>query len=351
MSWRVSLDNRVKVIGKFDPAIVDGKVEDFLRALQGPTAFFIKGRQQDRCRALVTLLHGNEPSGVKALQRWLKSGATPVVNVVCIVASVDAALRTPPFSHRVVPGKRDLNRCFRAPFDDSQGEIAEQILEILTDAQPEAVVDIHNTSGSGPGFGVAVSSDEQHQALVSLFSDVLVTNDLRIGALMEIADHLCPTATIECGGRMDRQADELAFRGIQAFMNEPQILSRDVQCVDVNIVQNPVRLELDADCGLTYASTREDNYDLVLLPDIERLNYGAVAEGTHLGWVGERGQNIFRALDHDSNSVVDELIRIEGDKLYTAQALKLFMVTNDAQIAKMDCLLYAAREDGQAFLE
>ena len=335
---------------RVDPAIVDGTVEDFLKVLQGPTAFFLQGMQQDRCRAMVTLLHGNEPSGVKALQRWLRSGATPVVNVVCIVASIEAALLAPSFSHRVAPGKRDLNRCFRAPFDDSQGEVAEQILEVLTNAKPEAVVDIHNTSGSGPGFGVAVSSDEQHQALVSLFSDVLVTNDLRIGALMEIADHLCPTATIECGGRMDREADELAWRGLQAFMNMPEIFSRGAGGVDVKIVQNPVRLELAADCSLAYANGRSANYDLVLLPGIERLNYGAVAEATHLGWVGERGQDIFRAVDHDGNSIVDELITIDGDELYTARALKLFMVTNDPQIAKMDCLLYAAREDGQAFL-
>ena len=52
---------------------IGDNVEDFLRVLQSPACFFIEGEDVNRTRALVTLLHGNEPSGAMALFRWLKS--------------------------------------------------------------------------------------------------------------------------------------------------------------------------------------------------------------------------------------------------------------------------------------
>ena len=110
-----------------DPLTVElgNNVEEFLRELGGPACFFLEGEDSTRTRALVTLLHGNEPSGAMALFRWLKSCERPAVNVICIIASVAAALEPSVFSHRMLPRARDLNRCFRPPFDDAQGALAE----------------------------------------------------------------------------------------------------------------------------------------------------------------------------------------------------------------------------------
>ena len=127
-------------------------VQEFLEILGAPACLFLEGEDSSRTRAMVTLLHGNEPSGTIALHRWLRSGQRPAVNVVCIVASIAAALEPPPFSYRMLPRARDLNRCFKPPFDDAQGALAEEILEILHMHHPEAVVDVHNTSGSGPSW-------------------------------------------------------------------------------------------------------------------------------------------------------------------------------------------------------
>ena len=143
---------------------IGDNVGQFLEVLGGPACIFLDGDNTDSTRAFVTLLHGNEPSGVMALFRWLKSARRPAVNIVCIVASVTAAMETPLFSNRMLPGTRDLNRCFRPPFDDEQGQLAEEILEILHMHRPEAVIDMHNTSGSGPAFGVCTHMDRQHDA-------------------------------------------------------------------------------------------------------------------------------------------------------------------------------------------
>ena len=322
-------------------------VEEFLRGLGGPTCFFLGGEDNSRTRALVTLLHGNEPSGVMALYRWLKSGRRPAVNVVCIVASVVAALEPPLFTHRMLPRARDLNRCFRPPFDDAQGVLAEEILEILRLHHPEAVIDMHNTSGSGPSFGVCTHMDRQHDALVSLFTQRLIISHLGLGALMEISEHSYPTVTVEVGGRMDDEAHELAWEGMCRYFESTTVLDEGDTDWGLELLRDPIRLELNEHVTLTYAESPRDNYDITLRTDIEHHNFGGVTPDTFLGWAAGSERALFTAQDAGGRCAVTRLVRIEDGKLYPAQALKLFMITNNAAIAESDCLFYAVADDGE----
>jgi len=334
-----------------DPDWPGESVESFVQRLGQPACILLDGEDNTRTRVVVTLQHGNEPSGVRAVYRWLRSGRRPRVRTVCLLPSIEAAVAAPVFSHRVLPGLRDLNRCFRAPFDDSQGELAAEILGILNAHRPEAVVDIHNTSGSGPGFGVAISVDRKHVALVSLFTHRLVTNDLRLGALMEIAEHLYPTVTIECGGRLDAAADELGWQGLEAFLTRADVLTPRSADFGLEIFPNPTRLEVVADCSLVYGDYPHDGFDLTLKSDIERYNFGMVEAGTLLGWVGKRDLSIFFSRNLQQGHVPGDLVQARDGGLYTSRDLKLFMITSNPLIAKMDCLFYAARAGDEPVLK
>ena len=337
---------RFKFIRDPDADSVGNNVEAFLRLLDGPACFFLSGEDGGRTRALVTLLHGNEPSGVMALHRWLRSGQRPAVNVVCVVASVMAALEPPLFSHRMLPRARDLNRCFRPPFDDAQGVLAEEILEILRLHQPEAVVDLHNTSGSGPSFGVCTHMDRQHDALVSLFTQRLIVSNLGLGALMEISDDRVPTVTVEVGGRLDEQAHELAYEGMCRYFLAATVLDQGDTDWGLELLRDPIRLELNDNVTLTYADQPNPSYDITLKTDIEHHNFGTVPGDTLLGWATGPERSLFSALDAGGRCAVTRLVRIEDGKLYPAQPLKLFMITNNAAIAYSDCLFYAVADDG-----
>ncbi len=337
---------RFKFVRDPDPAEIGENIEQFLHWLDGPGCLLLTGEDTSRTRALVTLLHGNEPSGLFALHRWLRSGRRPAVNVVCIVASVAAALGPPLFEHRMLPRARDLNRCFRPPFDDAQGELAEEILELLRLHHPETVVDIHNTSGSGPSFGVCCHMDRQHDALVSLFTQRLIVSDLGLGALMELSEQQRPTVTVEVGGRLDEEAHELAFEGMCRYFESEDVLRPAQTDWGLELLRDPIRLELRENVTLTYAEAPCDNYDITLLPDIEHHNFGGVGDDTLLGWAGSEASRLFRAQDAGGRCAVSRLVRIEGGNIYPAQPLKLFMITTNALIAHADCLFYAVRDDG-----
>jgi hypothetical protein len=333
-----------------DPATaeVGHNVEQFLHWLEGPACILLQGEDRSRTRALVTLLHGNEPSGVMALHRWLQSGQRPAVNVVCIVASVAAALEPPLFGHRMLPRARDLNRCFRPPFDDAQGGLAQEILEILKVHQPEALVDMHNTSGSGPAFGVCTYMDRQHDALVSLFTQRLIVSDLGLGALMEISESSIPTVTVEVGGRLDEEAHTLAYEGLCRYFLAETVLDQGDTDWGLELLRDPIRLELNPNVTLTYAEAPSNTYDVTLKTDIEHHNFGTVSVDTLLGWAGSPEHSLFSALDAGGRCAVSKLVRIVDGQLFPAQPLKLFMITNNAAIAESDCLFYAVDDDGSA---
>ncbi|MEH6635181.1 MAG: succinylglutamate desuccinylase/aspartoacylase family protein [Halioglobus sp.] len=333
-----------------DPAVttIGHNVEEFLRRLGGPVCFLLPGADTTHTRALVTLLHGNEPSGAMALFRWLQSGQRPAVNVVCIVASVAAALEAPLFSHRMLPRARDLNRCFGSPYDDAQGALAQEILEILHMHHPEAVIDMHNTSGSGPSFGVCTHMDRQHDALVSLFTQRLIISNLGLGALMDISEHSYPTVTIEVGGRLDDEAHELAYEGLCRYFLAQKVLAHEDTDWGLEVLHDPIRLQLLDNVTLTYAEEPCANYDITLKSDIEHHNFGGVSPDTLLGWAVGPERKLFTALDAGGSCAVTRLVRIADGKLYPAQPLKLFMITNNAAIAESDCLFYAVADDGSA---
>jgi len=323
-------------------------LEEFLQRLDGPACIFLDGEDETRTRALVTLLHGNEPSGAMAVFRWLKSCQRPAVNTVIILASVTAALESPSFSHRMLPRARDLNRCFKPPFDDAQGALAEEILEILRMHHPEAVIDVHNTSGSGPSFGVCTHLDEQHDALVSLYTQRLIVSNLKMGALMDISEHSYPTVTVEVGGRLDDEAHELAYDGMCRYLLSQDVFTPQETDWGLELLHDPIRLELADNVSLTYADKPNASFDITLKTDVEHHNFGGVTPDTLLGWAEGAERSLFNAYDMGGRCAVTKLVRIENGELYPAQPLKLFMITNNAAIAQSDCLFYAVADDGSA---
>lgn len=328
--------------------LAGSSVEVFLRALGGPACLLFDGEDTSRCRAMVTLLHGNEPSGAMALWRWLHSGRRPAVNLLVIIASVQTALTEPLFSCRMLPRARDLNRCFRPPYDDLQGRVAEEILALLQLHRPEAVIDMHNTSGSGPDFGVCTYQSSAHEALASLFTRRLIVSGLALGALMDTSEPQRPVVTIEVGGRCDESAHQLAWEGLCRYAEAEHVLRPSPGGL-LEFLHDPLRLELREGVTLTYADSPSVAHDITLCADIEHHNFGTVDVQTRLGWVSGPWRRLFTAVDMRGACALEQVLRVdERGVLSPARALKLFMITSNAGIAQSDCLCYAVAADGSA---
>lgn len=339
----------LKVIENPQATDIGSSVEEFLYLLGEPCCLVLDGDDNSRTRAVVTLLHGNEPSGAMAIFRWIKSEKKPRVRVICILASVTTALYPPLFHYRVLPGSRDLNRCFQPPYEDEDGELAESILHTLECYEPEAVIDIHNTSGSGPAFGVATHHDPNHSSLVSLFTNKLMITHLNLGALMDISGTpystmTIPTVTIEAGGRLDKEAHDNAWTGLLRYFSQEQVLAiKEDSQETLDIFMEPVRIELKKNVSLSYAKTPNTEFDVTLLDNIEYLNFKPITKDQHLGWVNRGELENFIVQDVNHGSTVDDWLQIKNHKLYPKDNVTFFMITNNPVIGIDDCLFYGVK--------
>ena len=322
------------------PQDVGNTVEEFLEKLGGPTWLRLPGRDGSRTRALATLLHGNEPSGIRALFEFIRSAERPAVNLVCFVGAVEAALAPPGFANRSLPGRHDLNRCFREPFNFSEGHVAREVIGRLREAKPEALIDMHNTSGRSPAYGVTTQLGIVQKTLTSLFSNHLVLTDLRLGTLMEATEFDFPTITVECGGARDPNSDKVALEGLRQYLRTESVWGLQAKFDLVTVFQHPVRVQLREGLNVAYSSRRVPDADLTLFRDVDLHNFGILQAGEVLGWLGAAHLEVLRARDSTGRDRTQEIFEEKAGCLVVTQPGHILMMTTDPVIAKGDCLFY-----------
>jgi hypothetical protein len=316
---------------------------DFLCMLKEPTLIIVPGADPTRTRVATTLLHGNEPSGLRAMHRWLRSERYPATNAMLLIACVDTALREPVFTNRHLPGRRDFNRCFSPPWLDDEGELAKEILSTIKAAEPDCLVDLHNNTGHNPAYGVAVRLGAEELALVDLFADRVVHAPLALGTLVEGTIEDCPSVTIECGRSGDPVADVVAHVGLGKFL-ETANLDLWKPIPKMKILDEPIRVCVSSEVGLAFGDSADPTASLTISADIDRHNFELLPAGAAIGWIKPDSAWPLDARRPDGTECSRELFRIRGNVLETCSDFIPIMMTTKPVIAKSDCLFYATRE-------
>ncbi len=310
--------------------------QDFLKKLKGPTVIHLPGKDKSRTRVLVTLTHGNEYSGLEAIHRWLREGKTPWVNIVVILGGIEAAQREPLFFYRHLPNKRDLNRCFRAPYDDSQGKLAAAILQQIHQCRPEAVVDMHNTSGPNPAFAISYGHDPAKERLAGLFAETLIVSDLSLGSLME-QNFSGPVITVEVGGSEEPRSSLVAWQGLEKYFLKDKLFETPEK---ITTFYRPLRLELDGNRKVDYAQGPLKDCDVTIRSDIESLNFRSIGVDEFIGWVNTKKFSHLFVKSADTTCPARKHFSIREGKLYPNNPMTLLMATSRKDIAASDCLFY-----------
>jgi hypothetical protein len=301
------------------------------------------------------LLHGNEPSGLIAMREWLASGPEPAVDVVCVIANVEAARLAPAFTHRMVPGRPDLNRCFLGPFEGAEGRLARGILDLIEDTKPEAVVDLHNNTGHNPVYGVGIEPTPEILGLCSMFGRHLIWSHLTLGALLE-AVSICPAVTIEVGKSGEEAANRAAFEGLVRLVDAERLFESGALAADgvaiydpdrVRVLRMPMRAVIAPGRRLVMSTVPRDEADLTMPDDLDRHNFERVEKGARIGWIRGEGSPL-QLIDEHGRDRADEYFERRGDELVVRQPFMPIMITVDAEVAASDCLFYVvhAVEDG-----
>ena len=328
--------------------------EQFLLSMSGPTVIDVTGLNTKKHRVINTLLHGDEPSGLIALHRWLTTrdeNKLPQTNLRFIICSVEAASKSPLFSRRFIEGNKDINRCF-GQVEKTQNvknislkkkhlgcyQRANLIEQAIRDVNPEMVIDLHNASSPSPTFSISSIITTETLSLASFFCQTLILSDLHLGSLME-QDFAYPFITIECGGSLDEQAHEVAFAGISHIASCENI-DYIHQEKNVEVIYRPLRLQTKNGINLSYAEHDEGYTGVTLKSNIEHLNFGGAQQDEMIGWIDGNGIENIQLLDKQGNNVVNEYFYTRENQLVCRHNLRIFKATNNKQAALNDCLFY-----------
>ncbi len=322
-------------------AMLNQSLEGFLRDLDGPSWLQLRGRDGSRRRLVVTLLHGNEPSGIRAMHAWLAAGHQPAVDTVFYIGSVEAALADGGFAHRSLPGERDANRCYGEPADDRQGQIAAAFTARFRSQRFEALIDIHNNTGHNPAYGIGYGVDNPRLNLTSLFADWYVHSNLRMHTLVEMAEAHCPSISIECGRAGDPAADAAALAGLERFLHLDELPLSAQAPAHLKVLREPKRVSLRSPLSLAFADSRQPGIDLTLRANLDRHNFAPLPAGSLLGWLADGDQLPVTAHGASARDLAPELFLVDHGCLRTRQVMIPIMMTTDAAVARSDCLFYA----------
>jgi hypothetical protein len=314
---------------------------DLLAWLGGPSVLRVAGRDRTRARAVGALLHGNEPSGLRAVHALLRAPEPPAVDVVCFVGAVAAARTEPAFSHRMLPGRRDLNRCFRRPWDDEDGAVAREALAYLEAARPEAVVDLHNNTGHNPAYAISPHPGPLHLALASVFVSRFIHSALRIGSLMEAFAAETPAVTIECGRAGTSAADAFACERLARFaaMDRPPAAAPRM-----HVFVDPMRVTLRQGATVAFAATAQAGSDLTMAGEVDRHNFTLLPPGAHIGWIAHGAPLPVEVRDACGHDVTRSLFEARDGALVTLRPIIPIMMTTNSVVAAADCLFYVVRD-------
>ena len=253
-----------------------------------PTLIRLPGTGVQPPRAVVTLLHGDESTGVQAMLRVLRHrrdhGAGPYpFDLHVVVGNVEAALHGPGYAHRYLDDQEDFNRVWglAAPTTPQQ-RAAEGILTELRAAGLESLVDVHNNTGDNPFYAIVTRRRPEVLNLATLFTTTLLRWDLAANTLMEALHEQCAAIAVECG--LPGRPESLAFAvdAIRRYLGAAP-LPTDRVVRDLDLLGGLRKVTMPPEVRFRFGGDLGDDVDLVLAADADVHNFVEVPAGHVLG--------------------------------------------------------------------
>lgn len=328
------------------PAEARRELPEFLDWLGGPALVHLRGRDRGRARLLSGGLHGNEPSGFRALHALLRDPPSLATDTLLLLGNVPAARLEPRFTHRTVPGEEDMNRVWCGEAVTPLRRVAREVLRRLEDWPLEAAVDLHNNSGRNPCYAVVPAGLEPLRAGLARAwtSRLFLCEGLSLGTLIEGLSGRCPAIVIECGQCGCPLADANGEAGARRWLEAES--PWEPEPVDAGpLVLHRALGRVEVPPGVELAFGEDPRADLWLDPELDRHNFTLVPAGTPLARaVTPRGRLLAR--DLAGQDCTGSLLLHDGEHVRLARACVPTMITNRACIAKSDCLCYLAEPAG-----
>ncbi len=323
-------------LNELPPALLNAAPEALADFLPGPTLVRIAGASEPPLFVSV-LLHGNETTGLLAMQEYLKTALeqhAQLPRTLCLFIGNVAAARE---GVRMLDGQADFNRIWSGG-DQPEHRMAAQVLHQLRSMRPFAAIDIHNNTGRNPFYGCINRIGPEFLHLAGLFSPVTVYFTEPHEVISNACAALCPSVTLECG-----QVGETSGIGqIVHFLQQVMHLQRFHQPGEASgmteVYHTVARIKIPEGSSITM-DPNDRQADCCFEAGLDRYNFQDAPCGVSLA---RRKRPDFRlqVTDNDGRPCSDTYFSQQGEKIVTRREMVLAMLTPDTRVIAQDCFGY-----------
>jgi len=305
------------------------------RLLPGPTLIHLPGR---RARPLFVsvLLHGNEDSGLVALQQVLRAyERRPLPRALSIlvgnVAAAAAGLRRleqQPDFNRVWPGT-DQHQ------DSPEHAAMAEVCRRMQERELFASIDIHNNTGINPHYSVVNRLDREVLHLALLFSRTVVWFRGLPGTQTTAFSPFCPALTVECGkpGSPANEAHAAAF--VEACLHLANFPVHDVHEQDIDLYHTLATVRVPPDISFTFGERVADvHFD----PQLDHMNFRQLDPGTVFGQT--QVDYPLDVRDEQGRERAADFFDCSGGTITLRRSSTPAMLAPDERAVRQDCLCY-----------
>jgi hypothetical protein len=326
---------RLTILNTVPGGFLDCTARDLHLVLDGPTLIEIEGEREPPLFVSI-LLHGNEDSGLGAVQRILRDSPDRPLrrSMMLFVGNVEAARH----GLRRLDGQPDYNRVW--PGAPSHGGTAEarmmaKVHARAVDRRAVAAIDFHNNTGRNPHYAVICNLDSRSLGVAALFSRRVVWFRGVPGTQTASFTGLIPAMTAECGLPGEAANAEAGARLLAAALNLDELPdgASEGTPLDLYHTLGVVRVKEDVTFGFG-AVEAELRFD----PSLDENNFRELKAGSVLGKTSHRMP--LRMIDETGHDVAEDYFDTEGGRLRLRKQAVPAMLTADPLIVRQDCLCY-----------
>ena len=317
---------------------LDASAGGLHQVLPGPTLIHLKGRKSEPLFVSV-LLHGNEYTGLKAIQDVAGRYATAELprSLSIFVGNVQAAA----LGQRRLDGQPDYNRIWPGSEAGETAPVEHAMMTTVVEAMRQrrvfASIDVHNNTGLNPHYGCVNSLQPEFLQLATLFSHTIVYFLRPLGVQSAAFAKICPAVTIECGKPEDVTAKTHAASFIDAVLHLDHFPAKPPAASDFHLFHTVAAVKIADGMSFGFGNSATG---LRLDPEIDHMNFRELRAGTRLGRL-TNGQGFpVTALAEDGHDVTHDYFRVSDSELLLARDAMPSMLTLDERVIRQDCLCY-----------
>ncbi len=320
------------VVDQIPEGFLDVAPQRLDEVLAGPTLLHLPGERAQPLFVSV-MLHGNEPTGLLAIQALLRQYAgerLPRALSVFVGNVAAASLR-----QRRLEGQLDYNRIW-AGGTAEEALMAATVVREMARRRPFASIDIHNNTGLNPHYACINRLDHRFLRLARLFSRTIVYFTKPEGVQSMAFSALCPAVTLECGQPDQPYGAEHATHYLKRVLNLDGIDAAELAPAEYDLFHTVAVVKVPERFSFGFGS---EEVDIELLHEIDHYNFNELPAGTCFGRIHNLDARLL-CQGEAGEELGERYFRYRDGRIELATPAMPAMLTLDERVIRQDCVGY-----------